>query len=62
MPEEMEKAIREMPRTAEVIALLKKFPTKWLIVFENRIDQCQNLSRYSDFGCRRALAPTNSTI
>ena len=26
MPEEMEKAIREMPRDAEVIELLKKFP------------------------------------
>jgi hypothetical protein len=28
MPEEMEKAIREMPRDAEVIELLKKVPTR----------------------------------
>jgi hypothetical protein len=28
MPEETEKAIREMPRDAEVIALLEKFPTR----------------------------------
>ena len=28
MPEEMEKAIREMPRDAEVIDLLKNFPVR----------------------------------
>jgi len=28
MPEEMEKAIREMPRDAAVIELLKKVPTR----------------------------------
>ena len=28
MPEEMEKAIREMPRDAEVIELLKKLPAE----------------------------------
>jgi hypothetical protein len=30
MPEDMEKAIREMPRDGEVIALLEKFPTRAL--------------------------------
>jgi len=36
MPEEMQKAIREMPRDAEVIELLKNFPTRARFPRDNR--------------------------
>jgi hypothetical protein len=36
MPEETEKAIREMPRAAEVIELLKKFPKRPRFLRDNR--------------------------
>ncbi|HEX9788954.1 MAG TPA: hypothetical protein VGB09_13050, partial [Candidatus Binatia bacterium] len=36
MPEEMEKAIKEMPRDAEVIELLKKFPPRARFLRANR--------------------------
>jgi hypothetical protein len=35
IPEEMEKTNREMPRDAEVIDLLKKFPTKARFLRDN---------------------------
>ena len=35
MPDEMEKVIREMPRDAEVIELLKKFPKRARFLRDN---------------------------